>query len=305
MAGGDARPTLFLGVGVVWWCGVWFGSAAGAAEMRVPMGGAKHWDQSGRWIELHSGEAFCFQDQPTIWAKYIELADIAHALSNICRFNGHCREFYSVAQHSAVCALLAAEAMPKGLDPACGLRVPRGELELARWMLLHDAHEAYIGDISAPLKKWIALGGQGDSTASQLKGIAREIDSAVESRFGVLRSTHPDWEKAVKGVDLAVMKVERRCLMSDRWEWPQLADVPEAVLDGVEITAMGPREARRGFMAVFDALFGASRGVLSSGDWVGLWEACGLSRVSESKEGGPGGPPHLDDRPGGGAGGVA
>ena len=261
--------------------------------MRVPMGGAKHWDQSGRWIELHSGEAFCFQDHPTIWAKYIELADIAHALSNICRFTGHCREFYSVAQHSAVCALLAAEVVAWGVAPVLtAIGSDRSVLELQRWMLLHDAHEAYVGDISSPLKGWLREKQKDGPACGFLRVMTADIDIAVASRFGVLRNITANFHECVKNVDLAVMKVERRCLMSDRWEWPQLADVPEGVLDGVEITAMGPREARRGFMEVFDALFGASRGVLSSGDWVGLWEACGLSRVSESKEGGPGGPPH-------------
>lgn len=61
----------------------------------------------------------------------IDIKDIAWALSNLCRFVGHIKEFYSVAQHS----LLVSEMSDYSLEG-----------------LLHDATEAYLGDISSPLK---------------------------------------------------------------------------------------------------------------------------------------------------------
>jgi len=68
--------------------------------------------------------------------KDICIDDIAHALSNICRFNGHCREFYSVAQH---CVYVAAALWNCGTDNClCGL--------------MHDASEAYLGDVITPIK---------------------------------------------------------------------------------------------------------------------------------------------------------
>ena len=61
------------------------------------------------------------------------ISDIAHALSQVCRFTGHCSRFYSVGQHSIYVALLCS---------------PKNKL----WGLLHDASEAYIADIASPVK---------------------------------------------------------------------------------------------------------------------------------------------------------
>lgn len=62
----------------------------------------------------------------------IDPRDISHSLAHLCRFNGHTREFYSVAQHSCIVADLVPE-----------------EHKLAA--LLHDATEAYLGDMTRHL----------------------------------------------------------------------------------------------------------------------------------------------------------
>ena len=68
----------------------------------------------------------------------IDINDIAHALSLLCRANGHFKRFYSVAQHSLNCA---KEAKARGYSE----RVQLG-------CLLHDASEAYLSDVTRPVK---------------------------------------------------------------------------------------------------------------------------------------------------------
>jgi uncharacterized protein len=81
-------------------------------------------------ITTYSG--ICFDlEQPT--ADMVSLDDIAHHLSQVCRWAGATSDFYSVAQHSVLVSYITP-------------------LPLQQWGLLHDAAEAYIGDITRPLK---------------------------------------------------------------------------------------------------------------------------------------------------------
>ncbi len=78
-------------------------------------------------------------------ADDIEIEDIARGLSNICRFGGQIEKFYSVAQHSVICAEVAEYL----------LKHPK---EIVVSALLHDASEAYLGDFIRPIKKNFSVG---------------------------------------------------------------------------------------------------------------------------------------------------
>lgn len=88
----------------------------------------------GDWIETFTGRRV-YPLSPEI--DDINITDIAHALSNLCRFTGHTKRFYSVAEHSARMAEYA-------------LRL--GQPNVAKYALLHDASEAYLCDLARPVK---------------------------------------------------------------------------------------------------------------------------------------------------------
>jgi 5'-deoxynucleotidase YfbR-like HD superfamily hydrolase len=85
------------------------------------------------FVTTYTGKRFKFFEATP---DDIELEDIIHSLSNNCRYNGHCRRFFSVAEHS----LLTADLVPEPYK---------------LYALLHDAGEAYITDIPRPLKKLV------------------------------------------------------------------------------------------------------------------------------------------------------
>ena len=82
----------------------------------------------------------------------VRLDDIVHALSHINRFNGHTSTPYSVAQHSYLVASLMEDWILRGAQVS-------GGRALVKAALLHDAAEAYIGDISSPIKPFVTIAG--------------------------------------------------------------------------------------------------------------------------------------------------
>lgn len=149
------------------------------------------------WMQTHSGKKFYPSD---IRPADICIEDIAHALSNICRFGGHCREFYSVAQHSVHVAEVARAKYYS--PPVC----------MSRWALkqalLHDAAEAYLGDCVTPLKHspW-------GTNYSELENKAMK---AIWSKFGLDGFT--GFEDRIKPCDRIMLVTEARDLLgSPAW----------------------------------------------------------------------------------------
>lgn len=119
----------------------------------------------------------------------VNVADIAHACALNCRFNGHLKTHYSVAQH---CVLAANIIMEQTNDPVLSL-----------WGLLHDASEAYIADLASPIKKGIP----------GYKETENGIQAAVIAKYKL-----PETEPAiVKEVDLRLLVTEARDLMPRSW----------------------------------------------------------------------------------------
>lgn len=139
-------------------------------------------DQGKVWLSTYpSNEQFNpLSPQP----QDIHIEDIATALSHICRYGGHVPQFYSVAQHSVLVSMMCEE---------------KADVEAGLWGLLHDAAEAYLGDLIWPLKQIPALG-------EAFLGIERPLLRMIIERFGL---TWPAPE-IVKSADLRVLLAEAR-----------------------------------------------------------------------------------------------
>lgn len=133
------------------------------------------------WINTFSGKKFLL-----LGKHEIDLQDIAHSLSFQCRFNGHCLRFYSVAQH----CINVARILPQ---------------ELKLWGLLHDAAEAYIGDMPRPIKK--ELGFYNNVETSILLSIAGKFN---------LEWPMPD---EIKKADDKMLATEERHIMNSVGHW--------------------------------------------------------------------------------------
>ncbi|WP_460097788.1 phosphohydrolase [Pseudomonas sp. S3_C01] len=158
------------------------------------------------WILTQTGNRFDLFGTDT---DMIDPRDIAHSLAHLCRFNGHTREFYSVAQHSC----LVADLVP-------------AEHKLAA--LLHDATEAYIGDMVRPLKQWMCA--------------YRDVEAWIWDRICTRFSLDQELPASVTQADLIALATERRDLMPhDPATWDCLVGIEPAP---ERIRPWSPTEAR-------------------------------------------------------------
>lgn len=201
-------------------------------------------DQSA-WIQTRTGRKFSLF---ATRAEDVEIRDIAHALSNLCRFTGHCAEFYSVAEHSLRVSFRCAELVYAILDqPEFGggeedLREPARQA--ARWGLLHDASEAYLGDVARPLKHSTGM--------EEYRQAETAVQLRVCERFGLPVAAPPE----VHVADDELLWTEVRDLMVPLHpEWRTTVKEPREPLPHVRVAAWAPQKARHMFLRRFAELF--------------------------------------------------
>ncbi len=171
----------------------------------------------GDWVQTFTGLVMYPLDPRP---EEICIEDIAHHLSNLCRFTGATREFYSVAEHSV------------RVSHAC-------EPQDALWGLLHDAAEAYLADMARPVKRYSPFG-----------QIYCEIEDglmlAICNKFG-LGSEMP---RSVRYADTVLLMTEKRDLMHGcNKEWEDTAQPLETI-----IRPRYPHDAKQMFLKRFREL---------------------------------------------------
>ena len=183
----------------------------------------------GNWMQTYTGNRF-FPLNPS--PEDFNLLDIAHSLSLQCRYNGHVIKFYSVAEH-CVHVSMAVEA--------------EFGRELALWGLLHDASEAYVGDMVRPLKL---------KMVSFIEVEIRILWSMADA-FGLDAPTTVNSEtmcpipQEILAVDTRILVDEKAAIMTSsmhRWDITGMMPV------NAPIQCWSPEDAEREFVKRFEDL---------------------------------------------------
>lgn len=171
-----------------------------------------------QWIRTFTGKRF-YPLKPTI--EDIDIVDIAHALSNQCRFSGHAAWHYGVGQHSVYVSQVVRRLGGSSTD--------------IMWGLLHDASEAYLVDLPTPVKRQVV--GYNDAE--------KQVMKIVANYFG-LPEKMPE---VVKMADEIMLSTEARDLMGNPTDW-NLRVLPAEF----NIVEMSPRQAMKDFIYNFASI---------------------------------------------------
>jgi len=166
------------------------------------------------WIYTHTGvKVFLANPSP----EMIDIRDIAQGLSHLCRYGGQCKRFYSVAEHSVLVAIQV-------------LRLT-GSRCLARSALMHDSPEAYLCDVTGPLKDMLVV----------YDILESRFEAAIREKFGLIdRFDHPE----IKRQDYEVFFTEKDHLFDHPYEaWGR-----EGGRAQVKIECWEPEKARARFL---------------------------------------------------------
>lgn len=165
----------------------------------------------GDWIQTFTGKAVYPLD---VRAGDVDIVDVAHALGMLCRYGGHARFFYSVAEH---CVLLSNAVPP----------------HLAYAALMHDAAEAYLVDVPRPIK----------GELGRYREIEADIMVAVCASYGM----SPAELREVSDYDTRILTDERRQVMGPAPKaWHDTGDAL-----GVQIAGLDPASAKAAFLRRF------------------------------------------------------
>ncbi len=192
---------------------------------------APYENKGQHWIQSYTGKAVDVFD---LQANQVDVIDIAHALSQICRYTGHVREFYSVATHS-LAVMKLTELMGHGPD-------------MQLWALLHDAGEAYMADIAAPLKRHPIFEGY--------RKLEAENDRRIRQRFNI--GLEDSQLTLIRTFDMALLTPERDALMGappqDWGKFPIIAEATEALHWARSRDPIWGGSTKDRFLAAFDRL---------------------------------------------------
>lgn len=152
----------------------------------------------------------------------VDVMDIVYGLGNQCRFTGQVTEFYSIAEHSI---------------HVCELVIRAGYPELGFDALMHDAHEAYVGDVSTPLKREIE---------PCFKPVDARVRQAVATRFGLILPQHD----IITHYDRVALITERDAIQPRHADWgPEFEGYPRD--PNWTHRWPVPRDARNAFLAKY------------------------------------------------------
>lgn len=207
----------------------------------------------------------------TFTGRYIDLAnikdddlcieDIAHSLSNQCRYGGHTRLFYSVAEHSVLASKLGkyfCMKYPEEMKLAFG-QTRNSATGYALALLLHDASEAYLSDVITPIKNKLP----------DYMMIEMDIQNRIEKLLDT-PETRPEDNTAIKAIDILLLCMESSVLLPSSTpiltdylpklpgfmrEW-FLTHWPQDVHWSTYPQCLTPEQAKDSFLYTFECLNG-------------------------------------------------
>jgi 5'-deoxynucleotidase YfbR-like HD superfamily hydrolase len=151
----------------------------------------------------------------------INIFDLAKGLANVCRYSGQVTKFYSVAEH----CIMVARAVP---------------LHLKAHALIHDAAEAYIGDVPRPVKL----------LCPEYKQVEARVERAIRQALG-LRELTPDEEAIIKQADRGALLLEAKSLkVGESIQW---LDVPGEEVDDT-VRCLDPAKAEEEWLFAAELL---------------------------------------------------